>query len=180
MQTVQSAARRLKGLVLATVAALALLGSGGKAPAQTTPPGSAAPVQPAPAQPDYHPSMGDLMTMAVQPRHIKLGLAGGQKNWAYAEYELNELRNAFGRIARTIPTYRTTDVAALSGALMTAPLDATQAAIRAGDARQFAAAYARLTAVCNACHLSQDHPMVVIRVPAGNAFADQDFGIPRR
>ena len=29
---------------------------------------------------DYHPSMGDLMTMAVQPRHIKLGLAGQQKN----------------------------------------------------------------------------------------------------
>ncbi len=36
---------------------------------------------PAPPTPDYHPSMGDLMTMAIQPRHTKLGLAGQHKNW---------------------------------------------------------------------------------------------------
>jgi len=73
--------------------------------------------QTAPPVPDYHPSMGDLMTMAVQPRHIKLALAGREKNWKYAEYELSELRNAFTRIGRTIPVYRTADVPALIGAL---------------------------------------------------------------
>ena len=55
--------------------------------------------------PDYHPSFGDLMTMAVQPRHIKLGIAGAAGNWAYAAYEVSELKNAFARIARTIPSY---------------------------------------------------------------------------
>src|ERR1700744_99565 len=58
------------------------------------------------AQPDYHPSFGDLMTSAVQPRHIKLGIAGKARNWDYAAYEASELRNAFGRIGRTIPVYR--------------------------------------------------------------------------
>jgi len=32
------------------------------------------------ALPEYYPSMGDLMTMAVRPRHIKLALAGQQNN----------------------------------------------------------------------------------------------------
>jgi hypothetical protein len=45
---------------------------------------------PAIAQPAYHPSMGDLMTMAIQPRHIKLYLAGELQNWSYAGYELGE------------------------------------------------------------------------------------------
>lgn len=52
-------------------------------------------------KPDYHPSMGDLMTMAVQPRHIKLGLAGKYQNWIYAKYELGELRNGFTRVDHT-------------------------------------------------------------------------------
>ena len=33
----------------------------------------------------YRPGLGDLMTMTVQPRHIKIALAGREKNWAYAE-----------------------------------------------------------------------------------------------
>jgi hypothetical protein len=94
---------------------------------------------------DYHPSMGDLMTMAVQPRHIKLGLAGKQQNWIYAKYELSELRNAFARIVRAIPQYQSIDTAALTTAIMQAPLNALEQAIDAKSAKQFAAAYTQLT-----------------------------------
>jgi hypothetical protein len=31
----------------------------------------------------YRPGLGDLMTMTVQPRHLKVGLAGQERNWAY-------------------------------------------------------------------------------------------------
>jgi hypothetical protein len=130
--------------------------------------------------PDYHPSLGDLMTMAVQPRHTKLGLAGQARNWPYAQYELSELRNAFARIARTIPTYRNIDMAAVIGALTTEPLKAVEQAINAKDAGQFKAAYASLTTTCNACHLSQDHPFVVIRIPGTSPYPDQDFREPVR
>ncbi len=131
------------------------------------------------AQPEYHPSLGDLMTMAVQPRHLKLGIAGKEKNWAYAKYELSELRNAFARVARTIPIYRNADLTALMNALTTAPVQELDQAIAAADPAKFKAAYAKLTSTCNACHLSQDHAMVVIRVPDAAAFADQDFRVPR-
>jgi mono/diheme cytochrome c family protein len=123
--------------------------------------------------------MGDLMTMAVQPRHIKLGLAGRQNNWTYAAYELNELRNAFARIARTIPKYQTMDTAEMMTALTKAPLDALDQAITTANPAQFKAAYAQLTQTCNACHLSQKHGAVVIKVPDAAMFSDQDF-TPKR
>ena len=118
------------------------------------------------------------MTMAIQPRHTKLGLAGRQRNWPYAQYELSELRNAFARIARTIPTYRNFDMTAIIAAITTEPLKALDQAIQARDVRQFKIGYAALTDTCNACHLSQDHAAVVIRVPLTSPYADQDFRDP--
>lgn len=164
--------------ILVAVAAATSLASGTTASAQSAPAAAASSAPAAAPTPDYHPSLGDLMTMAIQPRHTKLGLAGAARNWPYALYELSELRNAFARIARTIPVYRTIDLTAVIGALTTEPLSAVEQAIHAQDSRHFKAAYARLTTTCNACHLSQDHPSVVIRVPVTNPYPDQDFHRP--
>jgi hypothetical protein len=166
--------------ILSTTAAAGLLVLNGAARAQTPPATSSATAPLVTPQPDYHPSMGDLMTMAIQPRHTKLGLAGREGNWVYAQYELSELRNAFARVARTIPIYRTTDTTALIGTLTVEPLAAVEQAIHAADSRKFKAAYAQLTTVCNACHLSQDHASVVIRIPTTNTYPDQDFHRPVR
>jgi hypothetical protein len=166
-------------LLLATSASV-LMALCTAATAQTLPRTVASSAPPANPTPDYHPSLGDLMTMAVQPRHTKLGLAGQEGNWPYAQYELSELRNAFARVGRTIPIYRNIDFAAITGALTTEPLKAVEQAIQAKDAGQFKAAYAQLTTACNACHLSQDHAPVVIRVPATNPYPDQDFRKPAR
>jgi hypothetical protein len=130
---------------------------------------------PAPPQPDYHPSMGDLMTMAVQPRHTKLSYAVKARNWPYAAYEASELRHAFDRVAKTIPVYRDNDIASAASQNMKAPLDALDAAIKAHNAAGAAAAYGRITKGCNACHASLEHPEVVIRTPAPGAYPDQDF-----
>ena len=131
--------------------------------------------QPAPPQPDYHPSMGDLMTMAVQPRHTKLGLAGRARNWPYAAYEVSELKNAFGRIARTIPTFNGHDTAELVATQIKDPLEALEGAIKARDGKRFDAAYAGVTQACNVCHKALNHDPVVIRAPDGAAYPDQDF-----
>lgn len=163
--------RRLSNRCSYALIVLLFVGVPGVGAAQA-PSSSNAPATPAP---DYHPSMGDLMTMAVQPRHIKLGLAGKERNWAYAAYEVSELRNAFARIARTIPQYQSVDTATLVTALTKAPLDELDQAIKAANAAQFAEAYARLTQACNACHQSQNHAFVVIMAPETGIFPDQDF-----
>jgi hypothetical protein len=132
---------------------------------------------PAPAapQPDYHPSFGDLMTMAVQPRHIKLGMAGKARNWEYAAYEASELRNAFGRIGRTIPTYRKQTLSDMFAENILPSMDKLDAAIKAKDGAGFDAAYKDVTASCNNCHGALEHGFVVIREPLASPYADQNL-----
>jgi uncharacterized protein YpiB (UPF0302 family) len=153
------------------VAVLSALSTPTAALAQSPPANTPA----AKAQADYQPSMGDLMTMTIQPRHIKLHFAGEQQNWSYAAYELGELRNAFARIARTIPRYHALDTASITTAVTQAPLDAIDQAIKARNPSQFTVAYAQLTQACNACHQSLGHSTVVIKVPTAAMFPDQQF-----
>ena len=131
------------------------------------------PAAPAPAA--YRPGFGDLMTMTVQPRHTKLGIAGQEKNWAYAAYELHELQEAFERAARVWPMYRQTNIAEMLPATTKEPMEAVAAAIKAADLEKFTEAYARLTATCNACHQATERAVVVIQVPKTSPFPDQDF-----
>lgn len=157
--------------------ALVLLGAARLGLSQTPAPAAApaGPAKPASALPIYYPSMGDMMTMLVQPRHTKLGLAGKAQNWVYASYELSELRNTFGRVAHTIPVYRTMNTAQMITAMTERSLNALDHAIIAGDPVRFEAAYAELTAACNACHAAEQHAMVVIKAPDRAMFPDQDF-----
>jgi hypothetical protein len=134
---------------------------------------------PASSKPVFHPGLGDLMTAFVQPRHTKLGLAGNEQNWTYAAYELNELREAFDDIAEVVPKYRNISIPDTIAASIKEPLAALNQAIKTKDAKQFAAAYAQLTAGCNACHQSAEKGMIVIRVPTASAFPDQDFSPPK-
>jgi hypothetical protein len=127
------------------------------------------------AAPAYRPGLGDLMTMTVQPRHLKVGLAGQEKNWAFAAYELHELEESFERVARVWPKWRQVEIAETIKATMEAPLEAVEQAIKAKDAARFAETYARLTETCNACHQSANVGMIVIQVPKSSPFANQDF-----
>lgn len=126
----------------------------------------------------FQPGLDDLMTMLIQPRHIKLYYAGTRSNWESAASESRDLRQAFARIAQFIPNYLGNDVNAALTAIMTPKLQAIDDAIAAAKPEQFSRAYDQLTAACNACHAYLEHPYHVIRKPvaAGDAlYADQDF-----
>ena len=132
-----------------TALGICVLSLGLLSPALAQAPGD---VRPAPAapQPDYHPSFGDLMTMAVQPRHIKLGMAGKARNWDYAAYESSELRNAFGRIGRTIPAYRKQSLPDMFASAILPSMDKLDAAIKATAKATETATIARLNAISEA------------------------------
>jgi hypothetical protein len=131
--------------------------------------------QPGAAPPDYHPSFGDLMTFAVQPRHIKLGISGHARNWTYAAYEASELRNAFNRTARAIPTYRQQALAEMFGSAILPSMDKLDVAIKAKNGPAFDAAYREVTMGCNNCHAGLEHAFVVIREPSASPYSDQDL-----
>jgi hypothetical protein len=123
----------------------------------------------------YRPGLGDMMTMTVQPRHIKLWAAGQAKNWVYAAYELHELQEAFERAASVWPVWQSVPVAQMIKAVTQPPLAALDAAIKAKDADKFAATYKQLTEACDTCHQAADRTMVVIKVPESGMYTDQDF-----
>jgi hypothetical protein len=70
---------------------------------------------------------------------------------------------------------RSMNVADLINATIKVPMADVGVAIKSGDAVKFAGAYAQPTAICNACHQSTNH-IVVIKVPKASAHPDQDFG----
>ena len=162
---------KLLALTFGVVTTLALQGI-----AQTPPP--AAPAETTP--PAFRPGLGDLMTMMVQPRHIKLGIAGREKNWTYAAYELGELQEAFDRVARLRPRYRDFAVAETMQIVMKEPMASLSEAIRNTDAVRFAQAYGKLTEACNLCHQGAGREMVVIQVPQLSPYSDQDFRPAKR
>jgi hypothetical protein len=140
--------------------------------------GARAQQAPAPVQQSavpYTMTMGDMMNTLIQPRHAKLGIAGHAGNWPLAEYALVEIRQAFAGIVKAQPKFHGYPVADLADAALKQPLAAVDDAIKAQDAKKFAAAYDQLTQGCNACHASLDHPFVVIKVPQASAFPNQEF-----
>lgn len=128
----------------------------------------------------YRPGLGDMMTMTVQPRHIKLGLAGRAQNWAFADYELHELEEAFDRAGRVWPTWRGKPIPDMVKSVAGEPIAALRQAIKAADADKFARAYSQLTDACNVCHQSSERAMIVIQVPESSPYPDQDFRPPKR
>ncbi len=125
--------------------------------------------------PAYRPVTSDLMNSVVQPRHIKLWLAGQAGNWDYAEYERHNIGGALARISAAIPSYKGQATAAMVSAFATPQLAKLQSAIAAKDPAAFTRAYDGLTTGCNACHQASGHSMVVMQRPGSDSFPDQTF-----
>jgi hypothetical protein len=128
----------------------------------------------------FNPQMSALMSMLIQPRHAKLGLAGKTENWPLAGYMLKELRQGFVVASRAIPRWKGLPVGELFDAAVMPPITLLDFAIKTNEPRQFNEAYDKLTAGCNACHATTDHSFVVIKAPdSAAAFPNQDFA-PKR
>jgi hypothetical protein len=135
---------------------------------------------PAPVKqpPGFVPGFDDLMTMLVQPRHIRLYYAGTAGNWELAAAELRDLRSSFDRLAQAIPNYLGNDVNASVKSLIAPQMTSVDKAISAADPKKFAIAYGELTSACNSCHTYLEHPFIIIKNPDSPndlAHLDQDF-----
>src|SRR6476659_10980090 len=93
--------RVIAGMVVVAFTVFAILGVwSGRTVAQS--PFGDPNAEPAP----FNPQMAALMSMLIQPRHAKLGLAGKAGNWPLAGYMLNELRQAFVSVSRAVPRWK--------------------------------------------------------------------------
>jgi hypothetical protein len=160
--------------VAVLILGLAALGMGTAVlsqPAKRTP----APAKPAPA---FVPGFDDIMTMLVQPRHVRLYYAGRERNWELAAAEMRDLRASFDRLAQAIPNYQGNDVNASVKSLIAPQMAAVDNAIAAADPKKFENTYGELTKACNACHTYMEHPFIIIKnpdSPKDTAQPDQEF-----
>ena len=130
--------------------------------AQNSPP-AAAPA----AKPTDFPGLGEVMTLQ-QLRHIKLWFAGRARNWALADYELGELNEGFEDADKLVGG-GTVDK------MVGAPMKALRKAVDDKNSAAFAAAFDSLSAGCNSCHHTLDHPFIVIQRPTLLPYSDQSF-----
>src|SRR5262245_4539073 len=131
----------------------------------------AADAEPAP----FNPQMGAMMNMIIQPRHAKLGLAGFAENWALAGYYFKELKTGFLVVQKAVPRWKGLPVPDLFEAAMNQSFAVLDFAIKAGEPRQFAESYGKLTQGCNNCHATADHSFVVIKAPDASGWPNQEF-----
>jgi hypothetical protein len=131
----------------------------------------AADMEPAP----FNPQMAALMSMIIQPRHAKLGLAAKAENWPLAGYMFKELKQGFAVVGRAIPRWKGLPVPDLIEAAVVPHFAVLDFAIKAGEPSQFAQAYDKLTTGCNNCHATTDHSFVVIKVPDAGAYPNIEF-----
>ena len=163
--------RVIAGMVVAAFTAFAtgVILSG--RPAAQAPPFGDPNAEPAP----FNPQMAALMSMLIQPRHAKLGLAGRAENWPLAGYMLKELRQGFVVASRAVPRWKGLPVPDLVDAAVGHPITLLDVAIKLKHRAQFDESFERLTAGCNACHATTDHAFVVIKAPDASPFPNQEF-----
>ena len=89
------------------------------------------------APPPYRPSLADLMSTTVQPRHIKLAFAGREKNWAFAAYELKQLGDAFDRLSVQWPQWRKQPIVELVETMIRDPLFELDIAVKNQNMAQY-------------------------------------------
>ena len=117
----------------------------------------------------YVPDLGYIMGDA-QLRHIKLWLAGKDKNWELANYEFSQL---LSRLNESIRLYRNIPVEQIEKA--DAPLMELNAAIKLKNAGQFDTAFRKVTDSCNTCHREANVGFIVMKIPTTSPFSDQSF-----
>ncbi len=118
--------------------------------------------------------------MALQQmRHAKLWMAGRNRNWALAGYELDELREGFEDARKFHPEHDKIPVSALIERFTSEPLRAIGKALDAGSTAEFEKSFDALTAACNACHRAANHGFIVIARPRGAMYGNQVFTKPR-
>jgi cytochrome c553 len=123
----------------------------------------------------YVPGLGEFMTSAVQPHHIKIWMAGHAGNWPLAEYEAKELRETFEDIATYQGVWNDFPIGKLAEANLIPPLDDMDRAIKDKNEASFKKAYEQVTAACNSCHQATGNQFVSVKTPSGADFPDQEF-----
>ena len=115
------------------------------------------------------PSNSHIM-MDVQFHWTNLWFAAQKKDWAFAQYQFNEMRGHIIWLTRKSPTIRAqdgtdVDIKSIFDAIDTSSLADVKAAIEKKDGVRFAATYKKMIESCYSCHKAVGRPYLRPMVP---------------
>ena len=134
--------------------------------------------EPATPSGPYSPGIAEIMIM-TQIRHAKLWLAGEERNWALADYEIDEMKEGLEDVVQYFPVYKDMPVGKMIEATIMSPIEEVEKAIKARDHAKFVTTFDKLTQACNSCHQAANRAFIVIQRPAASTFPNQSFA-PKR
>lgn len=110
-------------------------------------------------------------------RHAKLWYAGQARNWALAEYEIDELKEGLEDAGKYHPAHKqiSQPIPELMAQYMDQPLAELSRSLAEQNLQHFDTAYDKLTLACNTCHQSTDFGFNVVTRPSTNPFSNQAF-----
>jgi hypothetical protein len=124
---------------------------------------------------NYVPGIGDMMNTLVQPRHIKLWLAGHEHNWELAVFAHKQMQQALQTLGAVQPKYRNFTTSEMVESMTGEAMRDLESAINARDPKKFDEAFDNLTDGCNSCHTALNLGFIVIKTPEASSFPDQEF-----
>jgi len=119
------------------------------------------------------PSNSHIM-MDVQFHWTNLWFAAQKKDWAFAQYQFNEMRGHIQWLMRKSPIIRgqdgmDVDVKSIFDAIDTSSLADVKAAIEKKDSVRFAATYKTMIESCYSCHKAVGRPYLRPMIPTAQA-----------
>jgi hypothetical protein len=120
------------------------------------------------------PSNSHIM-MDVQFHWTNLWFAAQKKDWAFAQYQFNEMRGHIQWLMRKSPTIKSqvdntdVDVKRICDAIDTSSLADVKTAIEKKDSVRFAAAYKTMIESCYSCHKAVGRPYLRPMIPTAPA-----------
>jgi hypothetical protein len=119
------------------------------------------------------PSNSHIM-MDVQFHWTNLWFAAQKKDWAFAQYQFNEMRGHIQWLMRKSPTIRAqdgtdVDVKSIFDAVDTSSLADVKAAIEKKDSARFVATYKTMLESCYSCHKAVGRPYLRPMIPTAPA-----------
>jgi hypothetical protein len=101
----------------------------------------------------------DVAMVETGHRYVELYWAGRDRNWGYAEYQLQKMKTVIANGLERRPKR------AESAGVIEEPLSDLASAIERRDPAELDRAFAVLTETCNACHRAERVPFVAVQPP---------------
>ena len=121
--------------------------------------------------------------LELQIRHARIWQVGEAQNWLLTQFQVSELREAFGEVVAQNGNHAALQPQRLADVLpaMTNPaLKQLQDAADVQDKVKFEAAYDALSNACTACHAAAGHAFLVIQRPKTPVLDNLRADVPPR